>query len=205
VLPGFSGLHMEKRRDPVFRIAKTAAHLVLPFFFRVETYGLENLPRRSAFVLLPKHQRWEDIPLLGIVTPRPLYYIAKSELFDSPVTNWLLRSMGGIPLNRQRPLVSRRYLLTTIGLLKKGEGVVVFPEGTYHRDEMGKGHIGIVRLIATRLSLPFIPVGIHYSSGKGRTLVSIKFGKPCYKEPDLAPIGFFDYMMQEIATLSGLI
>ena len=196
---------MGERKDPVFRITKAAAHLLLPPFFRLETSGLENLPERSAFVLLPKHQRWEDIPLLGLVTPRPLYYIAKSELFDTPIINWILSSLGGIPLNRQRPLVSRHYLLKAIGLLNKGEGLVVFPEGTYHRDGMGPGQAGMVRLILSRLSLPFIPVGIHYSSGKGRTLVNISFGKPFHKTPDISPGRFLDCMMKEIASLSGLI
>ena len=95
-------------------------------FFRLETDGIENLPQKSAFILLAKHQRWEDIPLLSLATPIPLYYVAKYDLFKNPISNWFLRSLGGIPLNRQRPLESRRSLQAIIGFLKKGEGVVVF-------------------------------------------------------------------------------
>ena len=76
-------------------------------FFRLNITGKENLPRKSAFVLLPKHQRWEDIPLLGLSTPRPLYYLAKHELFKNALGNWFFRGLGGVPLNRERPLESR--------------------------------------------------------------------------------------------------
>ena len=109
--------------------------LLLPFF-RLEVKGAQNLPRDSAFILLVKHQRWEDIPLVSIATPRPLYYIAKYELFENTLNNWFFTAMGGIPLNRQRPLESRRFLQAAIALLKAGEGLVIFPEGTYFRNRM---------------------------------------------------------------------
>jgi 1-acyl-sn-glycerol-3-phosphate acyltransferase len=129
--------------------------------FRIEIEGLKNLPRDSAFILLSKHQRWEDIPLLSLATPRPLYYIAKYELFKNALSNRFFSSLGGIPLNRQRPLESRRFLQTTIQLLEKGEGVVIFPEGTYYHNKMGPGQTGMVRCGRSRLKLPFIPVGIN--------------------------------------------
>ena len=198
-------MNMGGRKDPLFRIVKAAAHVLMPPLFHVEASGVENLPKGSAFILLPKHQRWEDIPLLGLVTPRPLYYIAKSELFDNPLNNWILKSLGGIPLNRQRPLVSRRYLQTAIGLLQEGEGIVVFPEGTYHRGSMGPGQVGMVRLILSRLSPPFIPVGIRYSRGGWRTFVRISFGKPVQADPEISPGRFLHGMMEEIAALSGLV
>ena len=173
-------------------------------FFRLETDGIENLPQKSAFILLPKHQRWEDIPLLSLATPRPLYYVAKYDLFKNPLSNWFLRSLGGIPLNRQRPLESRRSLQAIIGFLKKGEGVVVFPEGTYYRNKMGPAHIGIVRLILSRFSLPFIPVGMNYSGKGARTLARINFGKEFYTDPSAPASLFLDNMMKEIEGLSGL-
>ena len=73
-------------------------------FFRLDVLGLDHLPRDSAFILLCKHQRWEDIPLLGLASPRPLYFIAKYELFKSRLGSRFFGSLGGIPLNRQRPL-----------------------------------------------------------------------------------------------------
>ena len=192
------------RNEGFLKVLIILVRVLLAPFFRIEVSGLKNLPCDRAFILLPKHQRWEDIPLLGLATPRPLYYIAKYELFKNALCNRFFSSLGGIPLNRQRPLESRRFLEATIELLKKGEGVVIFPEGTYYRNRMGPGQTGMVRFVLSRLPLPFIPVGIHYATDGCRTRVRINFGKAFYTDPSLAADTFVNRMMKEIAILSGL-
>ena len=192
------------RNDLFLRFFKLFTKASLKPFFRIEVVGAEHLPGDRAFVLLSKHQRWEDIPLLGVATPRPLYYIAKYELFKNVFGNWFFHSLGGIPINRQRPLESRRFLQATIELLKKGEGFVIFPEGTYYRNKMGPGQIGMVRFVLSRLTLPFIPVGINYATGRWRTRVRIQFGNAFHAEPALPANLFVDRMMKQIAALSGL-
>jgi 1-acyl-sn-glycerol-3-phosphate acyltransferase len=174
-------------------------------FFSLKTSGTENIPERVPFVLLPKHQRWEDIPLLGLASPRPLYYVAKQELFGNPVSRWFLSALGGIPLNRRRPLASRRAIQAVIHFLAAGEGVVIFPEGTYYRGRMGPGQEGMVRLVLNRLSLPFIPVGIHYGDPVVRTPVRIVFGPPLYGDDASSPRDFVGRAMERIAELSGMI
>jgi 1-acyl-sn-glycerol-3-phosphate acyltransferase len=192
------------RNEWFLKVIKILARVWLTPFFRIEVGGLKNLPRDSAFILLSKHQRWEDIPLLGLATPRPLYYIAKYELFKNALSNRFFSAIGGIPLNRQRPLESRRFLQATIQLLEKGEGVVIFPEGTYYRNKMGPGQTGMVRFVLSRLKLPFIPVGINYATNGWRTRVRINFGKAFHTDPTLAADTFVNRMMKEIAALSGL-
>ncbi|MFH1243839.1 MAG: lysophospholipid acyltransferase family protein [Pseudomonadota bacterium] len=201
---GMGGIGFLGRKDWLFLATKTVARVLLFPFFRIECEGEETLPSNSSFVLLPKHQRWEDTPLLGLATPNPLYYVAKHELFSNPLSNWFLRSLGGIPLNRERPLESRRSIRAMIEFLRGGEGVVVFPEGTYFRDRVGPGHVGMVRLILSRLDLPFIPVGINYSRPGFRTLVRVRFGRPFFADPKLSADPFLDRMMRQIAKLSGL-
>lgn len=192
------------RRDWFVWIMRSVIRVLLFPFFRLETAGKENLPQKSAFVLLPKHQRWEDIPLLGLGTPRSLYYLAKYELFKNPLSNWFLRGLGGIPLNREHPLESRHSLKAMIEFLKGGEGFVVFPEGTYYSDKVGPARAGVVRLILSRLELPFIPVGINYLRKGWRIVVRINFGKPVYADPRASANEFLDFVMAEIAQLSGL-
>ena len=193
-----------QRNEGVFQVFKFLARILMQPFYPLETGGLRNLPRDSAFILLSKHQRWEDIPLLGLATPRPLYYIAKYELFKNVLSNRIFSALGGIPLNRQRPLESRRFLQATIQLLEKGEGVVIFPEGTYYRNKMGPGQTGMVRFVLSRLKLPFIPVGINYTANGWRTRVRINFGKAFHTDPALSADAFVRRMMKEIAALSGL-
>ncbi len=166
--------------------------------------GLQNLPQNKAFILLPKHQRWEDIPLLSMAAPRSLYYVAKYELFVNPVSKWLISSLGGVPLNRKRPIESRRSLKKMIAFLKNGEGVVIFPEGTYYNEHVGPGQVGLIRMVSSRLALPYIPVGIRYSKEGIRARVQISFGTPIYKDTAVATDRFVQRVMQEIAQLSGL-
>ena len=192
------------RNEGFFKVIIILVRLLLRPFFRIEVGGLENLPRDRAFILLSKHQRWEDIPLLSLATPRPLYYIAKHELFKNALNCRFFSALGGIPLNRQRPLESRRFLQATIQLLEKGEGIVIFPEGTYYRNKMGPGQTGMVRFVLSRLKLPFIPVGINYATNGWRTRVRINFGKTFHTDPTLAADAFVNRMMKEIAALSGL-
>jgi len=195
---------MKGRNNRVLWGTKNAGRILLFPFFCLKRNGTENLPEKKPFILLPKHQRWVDIPLLSLASPRSLYYIAKHELFRNPLSNWYISSLGGIPLNRKRPLESRNSLKAMVELLKKGEGIVVFPEGTYYRDKMGPGHIGVVRHIISRVPIAFIPVGINYTDKGWRTLVQINFGKPVYTCSGISTDIFIDEIMKEIAQLSGL-
>ncbi|MBW1900782.1 MAG: 1-acyl-sn-glycerol-3-phosphate acyltransferase [Deltaproteobacteria bacterium] len=195
---------MGERKNGAVRITRSAGRIVLFPFFCLKIEGAENIPRKSAFVLLPKHQRWEDIPLVSLASPRPLYFVAKFELFKNPISSWFLKSVGGIPLNRQRPVESRNSLNLVIELLRRGEGIVVFPEGTYYKNRMGRGHSGLVRLILSRLSPPFIPVGVNYSRRGRRALVRIRFGEAFYADSEVSASVILDLMMKEIARLSGL-
>jgi 1-acyl-sn-glycerol-3-phosphate acyltransferase len=192
------------RIDWIYQATRHTAKVLLSPYFSLQRQGLDNIPQNSAFILLPKHQRWVDIPIISIVTPRPLYYIAKHELFMNPFSRWYIKSLGGLPLNRDRPIESRRSIYAMITHLENGKGLVVFPEGTYYCNKMGPGNIGIVRVILSRLALPFIPVGISYMKQRIRTKVRIQFGKPLFGDKSEPPQIFLDRVMNEIAKLSGL-
>lgn len=188
----------------VYRLVKIIANLVLRPFFHIHISGLTNIPERGAFILLPKHQRWEDIPLIGICVQRPLYYVAKEELFRNPVSGWFISSLGGIPLNRERPLESRNSFRMIMENIKKGEGVVLFPEGTYYRDRMGTGHAGLIRMITSRSAVPFIPVGVRYTKKRWRTDVRMVIGESVYGISLKGTNEFIALIMSEIGRLSGL-
>lgn len=196
---------MGDRKDWLIRFSRILAGAFFMPLFRLETEGVEHIPENGTFVLLPKHQRWEDVPIVGLATPRPLYFVAKNELFSNPVTAWFFRSLGGIPLNRQRPIESRQHLNAVVDLLRSGEGVVLFPEGTYFKERMGPGRTGLTRLILTRISPPFIPIGVRYIRiGLIKTVVRVNFGKRVFFDTEEPVNIFVDRMMKEIARLSGL-
>lgn len=190
------------RRESLFRVMRWIARATLFPFFRMKKEGLSFIPDRGAFILLPKHQRWEDIPLLGIASPRPLYYVAKHELFINPLSRWFLRGLGGIPINRVRPLESRASIKAMMRYLREGEGIAIFPEGTYVQDEVGPARAGLMRMISSRFVVPFIPVGFFYRKSSMRIKVTIRFGKPLYKDRFPTTEGFVRIVMAEIARLS---
>jgi 1-acyl-sn-glycerol-3-phosphate acyltransferase len=188
----------------VYRPTRLAAKLCLAPFFKLEPEGLEHLPSEGPYVLLPKHQRWEDIPLLALASPHPLYYVAKYELFANPLSRWFISALGGIPLNRLRPMESRVSIKNVIALLEMGERVVVFPEGTYYKGRTGPGRSGMIRLIHSRMKVSFIPVGVNYSTGKGRKEVRIRFGQGMALDSLEHVERFTDEVMGRIGELSGM-
>lgn len=188
----------------VFRFTRIAARALLSPFFRVRIEGLDWFPRHGSFLLLPKHQRWEDVPLLGLTVPRPLFYVAKHELFESRLSRWFISSLGGIPLNRKRPLQSRQSIRALFSLLGRGEGIVIFPEGTYYPKTMGPGRSGLIRMICSRIRIPCIPVGIRYLPDRFPRSVRIVFGEPILGGPEMDGPEFQERIMRKIARLSGL-
>jgi 1-acyl-sn-glycerol-3-phosphate acyltransferase len=188
----------------LYHLTRTAAKIALAPFFRVAVEGREHLSPNGPFVLLCKHQRWQDIPLLGLASPWPLYYVAKHELFIHPVSKWFVSALGGLPLNRQRPLASRDSIRKIIRLIQTGERIVVFPEGTYYRNKMGPGHSGVIRAIRARAEVPFVPAGIHYDEGNIQKRVKIRFGQPLFADASKGTDEFLVRAMREIAGLSGL-
>ena len=170
-------------------------------FFKIITVGRHHIPTSGGFILLPKHQCWQDIPLLGLAAGQPLYYIAKYELFRYPIINNWLRSLGGIPLNRKKPLHTRWSFRTAVQLLQHGRGLVLFPEGTYFKSSVGRGRGGMLRFITNRIQIPLIPVGIRYYRKDRKTQVKIRFGAPI---KDAVGETMIDRIMTEIAYLSSL-
>ncbi|MFH1985509.1 MAG: lysophospholipid acyltransferase family protein [Pseudomonadota bacterium] len=196
---------MTPRRDErLYRLVRLAARMVLAPGFRLEVSGTEKIPTDSAYVLLPKHQRWQDIPLLGMCVPKPLYFVAKHGLFAPVAAGWFFKRLGGIPLNRERPLESRRYLSRVVRVLERAEGLVVFPEGTYCPGAVGPPKTGVVRFVLNRLALPFIPVGIHYYPNGLRTRAAVRFGDPLLAEPSESGAAFVARIMGHIARLSDM-
>ena len=64
--------------------------------------------------------------------------------------------------------------------------------------------MGLIRMIVSRLAIPFIPVGINYSGKRWRKLVRINFGRPIYEGSSPNADDIFDQIMKNIARLSGL-
>src|SRR3990172_308380 len=114
---------------------KIVCWLIAKLYFRFRYFGREHVPRSGAVLLLSNHQSPLDPVLVGRGSPRPLYYLARRSLFFWPLS-WLIRSLGAVPVDREG--TSPSSLKIAVEILKQGEALVVFPEGTRTVD----GNIG---------------------------------------------------------------
>src|SRR5207247_8998851 len=109
----------------------TVRAILVPFFllyFRMHRIGREHLPRRGPLLLASNHRSFLDPFVIGMLVRRPVYYMAKRELFRRRWQAWLLSSLGAFPVDRGAS--DREAIDTARAILERGDCVVVFPEGT---------------------------------------------------------------------------
>lgn len=130
---------------------------------RVTVTGLENIPKNRAVVFTPNHQSDYDIPLMLVYLPRPYPLLAKIETLKIPLVSSWMRLMGCVFIDRKNPRKAMEALHETESLVKSGECVVVFPEGTRSKsDAMGEFKPGAFK-IATKTGAPIVPIAISGS------------------------------------------
>lgn len=161
-------------------LCRSLSHL----FLRYRTNGAEHIPQSGGVLIAANHASYTDIPLLGCGVRRRLYYLGRANLFPNSVANWILRSLGWIPLRPER--WDRKAFQYAVDLLKAGKAVVIFPEGTRTPDgtlQAGKPGIG---MLVAEAQCPVIPVYIDGTfqvlpmgaSSLRRHPVSVSFGEP---------------------------
>lgn len=118
-------------------------------FNRFQAYGTEHIPTRGGVLIASNHISGYETVFLPWVLMRafPLQMVwapAKEELFRNPLLGAIFRSWGAFPVRRGRDLKAGRHL----GALLASEKVMLFPEGTRHKDgRLGKGNRGVGKLI----------------------------------------------------------
>ena len=196
-------IFLPERNPLAVKFVRFAAKILFLPFFDIHVSGAHDIPGQGPFVLLPKHQRWEDIPIVAVSAGRPLYYAAKQELFSNLFSRNFISMLGGLPVNRRHPARSRDTYNKILRKLAENEAVVIFPEGTYFENRMGTGHVGLIRMIHQNVETIFIPAGIKYQKGRLRTDVRVSFGKAIQGSKFEDAQELLEIIMTEIAGLSG--
>ncbi|MBD3232133.1 MAG: 1-acyl-sn-glycerol-3-phosphate acyltransferase [candidate division Zixibacteria bacterium] len=141
----------------------------------------EMIPDTGSFIIASNHISWFDPPLVGIGIKRVCNFMAKRELFNNRFFATILRNVKAIPVNRAG--FDRTSIKNALEALKRGEGLVMFPEGTRSKDgEIGKMRLG-VGLLAVKSNATVIPAYIKNSKNSVRNRLTgkkvvVTFGEP---------------------------
>lgn len=190
----------------VYDLGQVLCRIVTSTALQLQVYGTENVPDTGGALLLANHQSYLDPVVIGVRLRRRLCFLAKSELFESKVFGWLIRSLNAYPIRQGAGDVGA--MRETIRLLNEGHVLTVFPEGS--RTESGNllplqpGFALLVR----KTKVPVIPVvinGTYRAWPKGASLpratkVKVMFGPPMNLH-DLKGHGIVTHVEQTLAEM----
>jgi 1-acyl-sn-glycerol-3-phosphate acyltransferase len=135
--------------------------LLVPFFLiylRMSRVGREHLPKEGPLLLASNHRSFLDPFVIGTLVRRPVYYMAKRELFEKRWQAWILNALGAFPVDRGAG--DGDAMATARQILERGDCVVVFPEGTrIRRGPLADPRRGVGRL-ALETGAPVAPVAV---------------------------------------------
>jgi 1-acyl-sn-glycerol-3-phosphate acyltransferase len=128
-------------------------------YFRIRYTGIHNIPREGGLLAISNHQSHLDPPLVGAGSPRRMSYVARETLFKPPLFGKFIYSVGAFPLNREG--VGLAGIKESLKRLKRGEIVLLFPEGTRTPDgEIHTFKPGFTTL-AVRSKSAILPIAIE--------------------------------------------
>ena len=146
-----------------------ARGLLQPFFhlyFRMSRIGREHVPQEGPVIFAANHRSFLDPFVIGMLARRPIYFVAKRELFERPLVAWFLSALGAFPIDRGAS--DQDAMATAKAILERGDGLLIFPEGTRIRPgSLGRPKRGVGRL-ALETGAPVVPVAIFGSEAVRR-------------------------------------
>jgi len=153
---------MAKRSLPKhfwYRFSRRALQLLGVAAFGLRHWGRENIPAEGPVLVVSNHQSHFDPPFVGTGCMRRMNYLARDTLFGFAPLRWLISSLDAIPIDREG--IGLSGIKESLRRLKRGEMVLIFPEGTRTRDgEIAAFRPGFTSL-AVRSKATILPVAIE--------------------------------------------
>src|SRR3954468_24634239 len=158
-----SNRHLDRARNKgvnpfVYWIVRALFQPFFHVYFRLSRIGREHIPADGPVILAANHRSFLDPFVIATLARRPLYYVAKRELFERRWQGWLLNALGAFPVDRGSG--DRDMIDTAKAILARGDAVLIFPEGTRIRPgSLGRPKRGVGRL-ALETGAPVVPVAV---------------------------------------------
>lgn len=176
---------------------------------KIQVEGIENIPIEKGCILASNHRSNLDPFVLNTISPRPILFMAKQELFNIPVLGWFIKKAGAIPVKRNRRDIGA--LKKAVSLVREGYCIGIFPEGSRAKPgEFRKPQSG-VGLIVSKTDSPVVPIKIEgtdlvYPAGSkfpriGKSVITVKIGKPLNIDRQLDYSEISEYIMEKIKGL----
>jgi glycerol-3-phosphate dehydrogenase (NAD(P)+) len=142
----------------VYWIARAILQPFFHLYFRLSRVGREHVPSQGPVIFAANHRSFLDPFVIGTLIRRPMYYVAKKELFARRWQAWVLNALGAFPVDRGAS--DQESMRTARAILERGDCVLIFPEGTRVRPgSLGRPKRGVGRL-ALETGAPVVPVAV---------------------------------------------
>ena len=144
---------------PVYWLVRAVLQPAILLWFRLGRFGREHVPAEGGVILAANHKSFLDPFVIAVCVRRPVYFVAKRELFDRRWQGWLLNALGAFPIRRGES--DGESMETALEILARGDVVVIFPEGTRIRNpyELGRAKRGVGRMVL-ETGAPVVPVAV---------------------------------------------
>jgi len=167
-----------------FTFVRFSVFMIFKVLYRMKIYGRENIPPAGGIILCSNHLSYIDPVFTGLCIKRYVYFMAKIQLFSNKFVASVVTFFNAYPVNRES--FDRQTLRNSVEILKAGQMVGIYPEGTRSTDGIiRQGHKG-VGVISIMSESPILPVAIAGSNMIIRKphkrlffpVIKIAFGKP---------------------------
>lgn len=151
-------LVLRTRKTPGYRAFRRLVLIVWRLMFRPNVVGAQHIPESGPVLLAPIHRSNIDFAYLIFATDRKTFFMAKHTLWKVPVLSHLIQTMGAFPV--KRGTADRESMKNAEEVLRQGQALVLFPEGTRQEGDDVKELMDGAMFLATRCGVPVVPVGL---------------------------------------------